>query len=57
MDNNARSKEAAPAIMGIVTAGLVTAAFVRGASAWIDVVILLGWWAGILFYQRFFEEH
>ena len=55
MDHEGKAKHAVTVAMGMLAAVSVAAAFLYGASAWIDIAILLGWWAGVLFYKRFFE--
>jgi hypothetical protein len=56
MDHEGKAKHAVPVAMGMLAAVSVAAAFLYGASAWIEIAILLGWWAGVLFYKRFFED-
>ena len=56
MDHEGKAKHAVTVAMGMLAAVSVAAAFLYGASAWIEIAILLGWWAGVLFYKRFFED-
>jgi hypothetical protein len=45
-----------PVIMGMLDAVLIAVAFIRGASAWVYLVILLGWFAGVHLCRWFFSE-
>jgi hypothetical protein len=51
MDHEGKAKHAVTVAMGMLAAVSVAAAFLYGASAWIDIATLLGWWAGVLFYS------
>jgi hypothetical protein len=56
MDEHSKTKRARPVVIGMVAAVLLAVAFLCGASVWTYIVILLGWWAGVYFCKRFFEE-
>ena len=56
MDDDGKTKNAIPAAIGMLTAVLFAVAFLHGVSAWTYIVILLGWWAGVIFYKGFFEK-
>src|SRR6516165_8145017 len=49
MDDDGKTKNAIPAAIGMLTAVLFAVAFLHGVSAWTYIVILLGWWAGVIF--------
>jgi 1,4-dihydroxy-2-naphthoate octaprenyltransferase len=49
MEDDVKTKHAIPVVMGMLAAVLFAVAFLNGVSAWIYILILLGWWAGVTF--------
>jgi hypothetical protein len=51
-----KAKCALPIMVGLLDAVLIGIAYINAAPAWVYLVLLSAWWAGMPLYKRCFDE-